>query len=73
MRYEARETPQGWQVVDTANPCRDHIALRIEESEAGIIVFALNAIADGFVLLAATTIPDEVVRQYTGSTEDVAP
>ena len=77
---EDRGGALGWQVVDANNLCRAPIAFMIEEAEAKIIEFALNAVVDGRRLIAATPVaPDttefdmSLVSYYDGPTEGVAP
>jgi hypothetical protein len=79
-RYTHFNTPRGWVVMDSHNDCRAPICQMVEEAEARIIAFALNAISEGGTLMAET--PYECVActldhapnqlRYTGPTDLVA-
>ena len=76
MRYIVEHKPNGSFVMDTANPCRDYLAMHVELAEAAVIVFALNAVSRGDELCYFT--PDTPTQRgmavpYEGPTEGVAP
>jgi len=80
MKYEARDHPEsffgGWDVHVGGRCPRRYLSMKQSEAEANIIAFALNAVADGFLLYAVR--PDGLALadadlKYAGPTVGVAP